>query len=86
MKILPNLILSKKHYAFALTSSSTYMKMKNHTGCKNNTLALETISNDVKNYAQFCTIFGLTQILKSPTRITCSTTSLIDHVQGSVPE
>ena len=30
--------------------------------------------------------FGLTQIIKSPTRITCSSTSLIDHILASLPE
>ena len=58
---------------------------QNHTGCKNNTLVSATASNDVKNYLQFCTMFGFTQIIKSPTRITCSSTSLIDHILASLP-
>ena len=45
-----------------------------------------TASNDVKSYLQFCTMFGLTQIVKSPTRITCSSTSLIDHALASLPD
>ena len=40
----------------------------------------------VKNYLRFCTMFGLTQITKSPTRITCSSTSLIDHILASLPD
>ena len=31
-------------------------------------------------------MFGLTQIIKSPTRIICSSTSLIDHILLSLPE
>ena len=31
-------------------------------------------------------MFGLTQIIKSPTRIICSSTSLIDHILASFPE
>ena len=58
----------------------------NYTGCKNNTLVSATISNDVKNYLQFCIMFGLTQIIKSPTRIACRRTSLIDHILASLPE
>ena len=46
----------------------------------------KTVSNDVKNYLKFCTMFGLTQIIKSPTRITCSSTSLIDHILESLPD
>ena len=42
-----------------------------------------TVSNDVKNYLQFWTMFGLTQIKKSPTRIACSSTTLIDHMLAS---
>ena len=59
---------------------------QNHTGCKNNTLELTTVSNDVKNYLQFCTMFGLSQIIKSPTCITCSSTSLTDHILTSLPD
>ena len=47
---------------------------QNHARCKN------------KNYLQFCTMFGLTQIVKYPTRITFSSTSLIDHIFASFPE
>ena len=31
-------------------------------------------------------MFGLTQIIKSPTLITCSSTSLIDHILANFPE
>ena len=31
-------------------------------------------------------MFGLTQIIKSPTRIACSSTSLIDHILASLPD
>ena len=56
---------------------------QNHTGCKNNNLVSATVSNDVKNYLQFCKMFGLTQIINSATRLTCSSASLIDHILAS---
>ena len=59
---------------------------QNHTGYKKHTLVSLTVSNDVKNYLQFCAMFNLTQIIKSPTRIICSSTSLIDHILASLPE
>ena len=31
-------------------------------------------------------VFGLTQMIKSPTRITCSITSLTDHILASLPD
>ena len=53
--------------------------------CKNNTLISRSVTNDARNYHQFCTMFGLKQIIKSPTRITCRNTSLIDHILASIP-
>ena len=58
----------------------------NHTECKNNTPISVTVSNGVKNYLQFCTMFGITQITKSPTHLTLSSTSLIDRTLASLPE
>ena len=59
---------------------------QNHTGCKNNNLVSATASNDFKSYLQFCAMFGLTQIIKSPIRITCSSTSLINHILAILPD
>ena len=50
-----------------------------------NTLFTEAVSNDVTNYLQYCSIFGLIQI-ESPSHITCSSTSLIDHILAYAPE
>ena len=51
--------------------------------CKNNTLVSRSVSNNARNYNQFCTMFCLKQIIKSLTCITCRNTSLIDH--SSIP-
>ena len=48
-------------------------------------LVSRSVSKDARNYHQFCTMFGLKQIMKSPTRITCRNTSLIDHILASIP-
>ena len=45
----------------------------------------QTISPEVKNYFQFCSLYGLEQLIKSPTRVTCSTSSLIDHILTTFP-
>ena len=39
-----------------------------------------------KNYFDFCTMFGLKQLIESPTRITCSSSSIIDHILASFPD
>ena len=86
MKILPNLILSKKELDSLGDFNISLHKNQNHAGCKSNILVSEKVSNDVKNFLQFCTMLELTQIIKSLTRITCSSTSLFGHILTSVPE
>ena len=34
----------------------------------------------LKQYKQFISDFGLTQLIKNPTRVTCETSTLIDHI------
>ena len=34
----------------------------------------------VNKYKEFCQTFSLTEIIKEPTRITCSTSTLLDHI------
>ena len=50
---------------------------------KHNFLSCLSVPNDVKNYFDFCTMFGLKQLIESPTRITCSSSSIIDHILAS---
>ena len=52
---------------------------------KHNFLSCLSVPNDVKNYFDFCTMFGLKQLIESPTRITCSSSSIIDHILASFP-
>ena len=44
------------------------------------------MSHEAKNYVQFCSLYGLEQLIKSATRVTCSTSSLIDHILTTFPE
>ena len=48
-----------------------------------NTISSKFLSHDVKNYHQFCTMHGLKQLIQSPTRITCSTPTLIDNLTSA---
>ena len=52
---------------------------------EHNLLSCHSVPNDVKNYFNFCTMFGLKQLIESPTRITCSSSSIIDHILASFP-
>ena len=49
------------------------------------TISSKFLSHDVKIYHQFCTMHGLKQLIQSPTRVTCSTSTLIDHILTSAP-
>ena len=53
---------------------------------KHNFLSCLSVPNDVKNYFDFCTMFGLKQLIESPTRITCSSSSINDHILASFPD
>ena len=82
----PNLDTLKKQLYILGDFNINLYQNQNHTGCKNNTLVVATVSNYAKNYLQFCTMLGLTQIIKSPICISCSSTPIIDHILASLPE
>ena len=46
----------------------------------------QSMSPEVKNYSQFCSLCGLEQLIKFPTRVTRSTSSLIDHILTTCPQ
>ena len=56
-------ILGKKLYIFGDFNINVYQN-QNNTRRKNNAF-VSTVSNDVKNYLQFFTMFGIKQITKS---------------------
>ena len=53
---------------------------------KYNLLSCQSVPNDAKNYFDFCTMFGLKQLIESPNRITCSSSSIIDPSLASFPD
>ena len=46
----------------------------------------KSIPCDVKSYYEVCTFFGLHQLIKVPTRITCNSATIIDYILSSYPE
>ena len=44
------------------------------------------VSSETKRYLEFCKTFGLKQIIKSPTRVTPSTSNLADHILTNTNE
>ena len=53
---------------------------------KRSILDNKSIQSDVKSYYEFCTFFSLHQVIKAPIRITCISTTIIDHILASYPE
>ena len=51
----------------------------------NNTISSKFLSQDVKIYHQLCAIHGLKQLIQSPTGVTCTNSTLIDHILTSAP-
>ena len=41
------------------------------------------VYKNVKSYYEFCTFVGLHQLIKAPTRITCNSATIIDHILAS---
>ena len=52
---------------------------------KNNLLQSQSIPSDIKKCNEFCTIFDLKQLIEVPTCITCSNSTIIDHILASFP-
>ena len=53
---------------------------------KKDMLNSKSIPSDVKSYYEFCTFFSLHLLMKVPTRITCNSATIIDHILASYPE
>ena len=53
---------------------------------KNITKNFPDITADAKKYIEFCQTFGLKQLIHSPTRITCNTSTLLDHIITNTSE
>ena len=52
---------------------------------KNNLLQSQSIPGNIKQFYEFCTMFVLKQLIKVPTRVTCSSSTIIDHILASFP-
>ena len=52
---------------------------------KNNLLQSPSIPSDIKKYYEFCAMFGLKQLIEVPARVTCSSSTITDHILASFP-
>ena len=73
-------------FIYRSPSQTNFLETLNMTSEKDiNTISSKFLSHDVKNYYQFCSMHGLKQLIQSPTRVTCSTSTLIDYILTSPP-
>ena len=52
---------------------------------KNNLLQSQSIPSDIKKYYELCAMFGLKQLIEVPTHVTCSSSTIMDHILASFP-
>ena len=73
----------KSTYFTILTSTSILIT---HTFFrKNNLLQSQLIPSDIKKYYEFFAMFDLKQLIEIPTRVTCSSSTIIDHILARFP-
>ena len=46
----------------------------------------KNLDSFIKKYQEYCTLFGLKQLIKCPTRATCNCSSILDHVLAGFPD
>ena len=46
----------------------------------------KNITTQSRQYKEFCSFFSLSQLIKSPTRITIDSSTLLDHILTNTPE
>ena len=46
----------------------------------------KNLDSFTKNYHECCSLFGLKQLIKCPTRVICNSSSVLDHVFASFPD
>ena len=46
---------------------------------------LDANNNEIKKYYEFCSIFGHKQLIEVPTRVICTSSTMIDHILARFP-
>ena len=66
------------HFNINLFKNGKYIFQKSSSNNKN-------LDSFAKKYHECCTLFGLKQLITGPTRVTCNSSSILDHVLTSFP-
>ena len=71
-------IYSLGHFNINLFKNGKYVSQKSSSNNK-------SLDSFAKKYHECCTLFGLKQLITCPTRVTCNSSSILDHVLTSFP-
>ena len=77
--------INKETYILGDLNINLYLNNKNVFD-KCSTIVSDTIPYDVRKYQEFCNAFNLKQLISRPTCITCSSSTIIDHILASYPD
>ena len=67
------------HFSINLSENGKCVFDKSFSNNKN-------LDSSTKKYHEQCTLFGLEQLIKHPTRVTCNGSSILDHDLASFPD
>ena len=74
--------INKETYILGDFNINLYLNNK-YVFEKCSTIVSDTIPYDVRKYQEFRNVFNLKQLISRPTRITCSRSTIIDHILAS---
>ena len=77
--------INNETYIFGDFNINLYLN-NSYILARKNFLNNKSVPSDVKSYHELCTYFGLKQLIKVPTRVTSSSSTIIDHILASFPE
>ena len=77
--------INKETYILGDLNINLYLNNK-YVFEKCSTIVSDTIPYDVLKYQEFSNVFNLKQLISRPTRITCSSSTIIDHILASYPD
>ena len=77
--------INKENYILSEFNINLYLNNK-YLFEKYSTAVSNTSPYDVRKYQEFCSFFSLKQRISCPTRISCSSSTIVDHILTSYPD
>ena len=78
--LIPNTKLIVVEIIYRAPSQTNFLEIMNTHFNK-----LDANNNEIRKYYEFCSMFGLKQLIEVPTRVICTSSTMIDHILASFP-